>query len=264
MLFKKFSKVYVNGCSHTAGHRLMNKEVIDLYVEKYGVDRWENERDVNYPKRLKNYFKIDLIDDSECGSGSPRLIRRTYEYINRIGINEAKKTLFIFSLNAPSHRLEYYCKKIDDYLIVNVQYNDDGSFNYINVVDKFSLTDRKYNISFFQGEILEDVKTWLTKYHDPIIYMNKIHDENVGLFSFLELHNLEYFFGFDAGVPNRPFNENRKINVDNCQTIYEFVNKNNMTLHHELDENSEDFHPGYFGHLEYSKQLSNFLNNKLN
>ena len=81
---------------------------------------------------------------SICGSGAPRLVRETFDYIHNIGIENVKKTLFIFQINTPVHRLDYYCNEINNHLIVNVQYNNDGSFKYVNAVDSHSPNEKKY------------------------------------------------------------------------------------------------------------------------
>ncbi len=263
MKSRKFNNIYVNGCSHTAGHSLESKRVIESYVKKYNLEPWDNERDVNFPKHLKNHYKCELFDDSQCGSGAPRVVRRTWEYINNIGLDRAKKTLFILLFNTPAHRLEYYCKEINDYLIVNVQYDNNGNIKFFNVVEKYSSTDRKYEPEFFEGKITDDVRKWVEEYHDPLIYIDKIHNEIVGLFSYFEQHGIEYFYGFDTGDCTKPINYQRRINLNGCQTIYDYVNKYNLTLHHELENGENDYHPGYFGHLKFSEQLINFLNSKL-
>ncbi len=258
-----FNTIYTNGCSHTAGHRLGDLEIINSYVKKYNLIPWENERDINFPKRLKKHFNCELIDESQCGAGSPRVVRQTFEYISNNNLSQIKNTLFVLLFNIPFHRLEYYCKKINDYLIVNVQYNDDETFRYVNVAEKYSKTDRKYDSKFFEEEIVEDVKLWLTKYHDPMVYMKKITNEIQGLFSFFDLHNVNYFYGFDGGFHGpRYINKKRILNIDSCQTIYEYCDKHQLTLHHELEDNSNDFHPGYFGHLKFSEELIKFLNNE--
>jgi hypothetical protein len=262
MSWRKFDTVYVNGCSHTAGGGLYDDGTKELYKEIYNLS-WKTEREVNYPKLLSKYFDCNLVDDSRCGSGAPRLVRKTFEYIFNVGLEKAKKTLFIFQINTPVHRLEYYCSKIDDYLIVNVQYEDDGSFKYVTAVDSHSKNEWTNNPKFYEGEITENIKKQLTDYHNPLAYLDKIHNEVVGLFSYLEHHNIEYFFGFDTGNIMKPVNEKRRIDIEGDQTIIEYCSRKKLRICDETSNRSIDGHPGYFGNKEYADKLIEFLEEKL-
>ena len=262
MSWRKFDTIYVNGCSHTAGGGLYEDGAKKLYKEIYNLE-WKSEREVNYPRLLSNHFNCDLIDDSRCGSGAPRLVRKTFEYIFKMGLEKAKKTLFIFQINTPVHRLEYYCSKINDYLIVNVQYENDGSFKYVTAVDSHSKNEWINDPKFYEGEITENIKHQLKHYHDPLAYLDKIQNEVVGLFSYLELHGIEYFFGFDTGNIMKPVNEDRRIDIEGNQTIIEYCSRKKLRICDETNDRSIDGHPGYFGNKEYSEKLINFLEEKL-
>jgi len=262
MSWRKFDTIYVNGCSHTAGGGLYDDGTKELYEEIYGLT-WKTEREVNYPRLLSNHFNCDLVDESRCGSGAPRLVRKTFEYIFKVGLEKAKKTLFIFQINTPVHRLEYYCSKINDYLIVNVQYENDGSFKYVTAVDSHSKNEWINKPKFYEGEITENIKKQLTDYHNPLAYLDKIHNEVIGLFSYLEQHNIEYFFGFDTGNISKPVNEDRRINIEGFDTIIQYCYDKKLTIADETNGRSIDGHPGYFGNKEYSEKLIQFLEQKL-
>lgn len=262
MILKKFDTIYVNGCSHTAGGGLYEDTIKKYYAGEYNLS-WQTERDVNFPKYLKDHFNCDLVDESMCGSGAPRLIRATYDYIFRVGIENAKKTLFIFQINTPVHRLEFYCNEINNYLIVNVQYREDGSFEYVNAVDSHSPNETKYHRDYFKKTINKDMEFILSKYHEPFLYLKKIHNELIGLFSFLEMNNIEYFYGFDTGNCIHKLNEDRRIDIDSNQTIHEFASSNKMSLFDETNGHTIDGHPGYFAHKLFSQKLITFIENKL-
>ena len=262
MKYKNFDTIYVNGCSHTAGGGLYDNTIKKYYKENFGIS-WNNEREINYPKYLSDHFKCDLVDDSMCGSGAPRLVRTTFEYIMKVGIEKAKETLFIFNINTPIHRLDFYSNEINDYLIVNVQYNDDGSFQFVNAVDSHSINETKYPQDYFDKKIKPDMVYHLSNYHNPLLYLDKTHNEVVGLFSFLELNNIEYYFGFDTGYPDKPFNKLRELNVDGCKTIYEFITANKLSISDETNGFFGDGHPGYHGHKKYAESLIKFLEKKL-
>jgi hypothetical protein len=262
MNLKRFDTIYVHGCSHTAGGGLYEKYAKRKYKELFNLE-WETERDVNFPSYLGKHFDCKLIDKSMCGSGAPRLVRETFDYIFKVGIEKVKKTLFIFQINTPVHRLDYYCNEIENHLIVNVQYNDDGSFKYFNTVDSHSPNETKYGYDYFKEKINKDLEYHVKNYHDPFIYLQKIHNELWGLFSFLELNNIEYFFGFDTGNNIRPVNEERRINIDGVDTINKFTN--DIIKGRLMDElpDCNDGHPGYFGHKIFGEKLIDFLEQKL-
>jgi hypothetical protein len=262
MILRKFDTIYVNGCSHTAGGGLYENSVKEYYFKEYGI-KWGTEREVNFPKYLGDHFECNLVDESMCGSGAPRLVRATYDYIFKVGIEKAKKTLFIFQINTPVHRLEYYCNEINDYLIVNVQYKEDGSFDYVRAVDSHSPNETKYGYKFFEETINKDIEFMLSNYHEPFLYLQKIHNEIVGLFSFLERNNIEFFYGFDTGDCIRRINQDRKIDIDGDQTIHEFSVTNNMRLCDETNNHTIDTHPGYFAHKRFSEKLISFIEKKL-
>ena len=89
----------------------------------------------------------------------------------------AKKTLFLLQISDPIHRLDLYCNKIEDHLIVNVGYDDYGDIKYVSPKEKISPTDKKYEYEYFDGEITDELTTYVKNYHDPIVYTNKISGE---------------------------------------------------------------------------------------
>lgn len=261
MGFKKFSTIYTNGCSHTAGGGLYDQRIKTLYNDLHGI-KWESEREVTYPKRLSNHFNCKLVDDSTCGSGAPRLIRKTYEYITKYGIENAKKTLFILQINTSVGRLDYYCKKINDYVVVNFTYEDDGTLRHLNIVDNHSTTERKYGSEFFKGEIYEDISKHILNHYSFEDYNKQIQNQLLGLFSFFEKNNIEYYFGLDSGMFINYSNKNRRIDIEGFDTINKYTEAKNLIISEELDKSFIEGHPGYFGHKKFSEELINFIEEK--
>jgi hypothetical protein len=262
MSWRNFDTIYTNGCSTTAGGGLYFGHVINEYVDKYSISRWKNERDVSYPKYVSKHFDCELIDDSQCGSGAPRLIRTTYEFINKIGLEKAKKTLFLFQINNPFNRIDLYNRRIEDYVIVNIQYYDDFSHYFFNMVDKHSPNETKFPPPYFNDQF-DDVLFYLNNFHSPLKYNEKNHNDLIGLFGFLDLHGIEYFYGYDCGDGKRELlNENRRINVYNCETINRYSELNNMKIDDDLKPGT-DGHPGYFAHKKWAEGLCEFLEEKL-
>jgi hypothetical protein len=271
MGFNKFNTIYTNGCSHTAGGGLDSNNVKNLYKELHGIS-WGSERDVTYPKRLSNHFNCKLVDDSTCGSGAPRLIRKTYEYITKYGLENAKKTLFILQINTSVGRLDYYCKKINDYVIVNFTFENDGSLRLsktdsgvygINIVDSYSSNEQKYDCEFFKGEIYDHIQNDIINHYNFEGYDIQIQNQLLGLFSFFEKNGIEYYYGLDSGISINHSNINRRIDIDGFDTIHKYSISKKSTISEELNNLIGEGHPGYFGHKKFSEELIIFLEEKL-
>lgn len=266
MGLKDFNTIYINGCSHTAGGGLSEFMIKDKYKELYGIE-WVSERDVTYSKYVSDYFNLKRVDDSTQGSGSPRLIRKTFEHIEKNTIGDLRKTLFVLQINNSINRVEIYCKKINDYVVVNVVYNDDGSFKYFDVVENWSQTERKYELSYFENEIKDDISHILQNYHDPLAYQLKIQCDMIGLFSFFEKNEIEYVVLMDdrhyLGNFKNLYN-NRVVEIDGSFSAHEYTTQKNMRILDELPGVTQDCHPGYFGHKKYGEVLIKYLEEKYN
>jgi hypothetical protein len=265
-------RLYCNGSSLSAGGGLYEKGVRQKYKELYNVE-WGDEKDVTYPKYIADHFKMSLIHDAECGSGVPRLIRRTYDFIESIGIEEAQKTLFLFEITDPIHRVDMYCKEINDHIIVNVRYDDsdDGSLSDLSIVHSYSPNHSVHSNDIFKGEIKTKIKDYLDNFHDPIIYTNKFKGELIGLFSFLDKIGITYFYMFDNPTlknPHQIYDEldksHRLIIEDGVFTTSHFCHKHKLTIQDDTKGFSSDTHPGYFGYKKFSEIAINFLEVRLN
>lgn len=268
---EKLKKLYSNGSSLTAGGGLYELSIKNEYKKLYGVE-WELEKNVTYPKYVADHFNLELIHDAECGSGAPRLIRRTYEYIKKIGFDESRKTLFLFEITDPLHRVDLFSKKINDHVIVNVRYDEklDGSLSDLAIVDSYSPNYRKYRTDFFQDNLYDDVKNHLDNFHDPIVYTEKIKDEIIGLFCFLEKIGVEFYYMFEnetlkhyKELYQELDTKHRIIIEDGIYSSNHFCSKYKLTIKDELNGYSGDSHPGYFGYKKFSEKLITFLSDRL-
>jgi hypothetical protein len=269
MIWFKYDTIYVNGSSLTAGGGLGLKEIKKKYKELHNVE-YDNEKDVTYGKYVADYFACNFINDAKSGSGSPRLVRKTLDYIKRVGIDKSRKTLFIFEIQNPTFRIELYFDKIKDYLTVNLSYDgDENEITSIQVQDVLTSDGTYYNHDFFKNEITEEVKKHLEKYHNPIPYFEKIKYELVGLFSFLEENKIDYFCAFDQLGLQDDFTyfykkiKDKNIKIDNFRSVNDFCEYHGLSIKKELNNFTEDIHPGYFGNKLYGEKLIKFIEDKL-
>jgi hypothetical protein len=272
MKLKNIDTIYCNGSSLSAGGGLYNIGVKEIYKNSHGVE-WDNEKDVTYAKYISDYFGCKLVHDAQCGSGAPRLIRRTYEYIQKVGIENAKKTLFLFEITDPIHRVDMFCKEINDYIIVNVRYDDysDGRLSDLSVVYSYSPNDNPYSDNFFKGKIEGDVLRYIDNFHDPIVYSNRFQGDLVGLFTFLDKLGIQYYYMFDNTKLKNPFDEvyvdldlkHQLIIEDDVYTTSHFCHKHKLTIIDETHDYTEDTHPGYFGYKKFSEIAIDFIKSRL-
>jgi hypothetical protein len=270
MKWFKFNTIYVNGSSLSAGGGLELGDIKKRYKILHNVE-YENQKLVTYGKYVADHFGCEFINEAKSGSGSPRLIRKTYEYIENVGIDKARKTLFLFEIQDPTHRVDLYLEKIQSYVTVNVSY-DTQNINKITsiLVQPTTAADgTHYNQEFFKGEITDEIKNHLEKYHNPIDYCEKIDGDLAGLFSYLNECGITYFFMFDQITLQNKYlffykkMKDKTVVIDGCRSINDFCWKNELTIKHELNDFTRDVHPGYLGNKLYGEKLINFLEQKL-
>jgi hypothetical protein len=130
------------------------------------------------------------------------------------------------------------------------------------MVDKHSPNESQYKPPYFNDQF-DDVLYYLDNFHDPLKYNEKVHNDLIGLFSFFERHNIEYFYGYDCGDGDRKLlNLDRRVDIDGFETICRYSEVNKMTIEDETSPGT-DRHPGYFCHKIWGEKLSNFVKEKL-
>jgi hypothetical protein len=265
----RFNTIYANGSSLTAGGGLGESGVKKVYKDLYGVE-WGNQKDVTYPQYVANHFECDLVHDAQSGSGVPRLIRRTYEYIESVGLEQAKKTLFLFEITDPIHRIDMYCNEIQDYMVVNVGYKSDGSYEFVHSMEPTYYEGKKHNPDIFKGKMIDELKSHLEKYHDPIAFTNKFRGDLIGLFSFLNENNIEYFYMFNDSTLKLHYeklyddlDKKRNVIIDGFVSINQFCTFQDHNIKAETNNFTDDGHPGYFGHKLYSEKLIKNIEQRL-
>lgn len=266
---KNFNTIYSNGSSLTAGGGLGESGVKKVYKDLHEVE-WGNQKDVTYPQYVANHFECELVHDAQSGSGVPRLIRRTYEYIESVGLEEAKKTLFLFEITDPIHRIDMYCNEIQDYMIVNVGYKSDGSYEFVHSMESTYDGGKKHDPNIFNDKMSNEIKSHLEKYHDPIVFTNKFRGDLIGLFSFLNENNIEYFYMFNDSTLKLHYeklydglDKKRNIIIDGFVSINQFCTFQNHNIRSETNNFTPDGHPGYFGHKLYSEKLIKIIEQRV-
>lgn len=271
-MLKRFKRIYVNGCSLTAGSGLESNDVKRRYKELHNIE-YQHEKDLTYPKYLGEFFECPVVNDAKSGTGSPRLIRRTYEFIREIGIEEAKKTLFILQVNNAAHRVETFSNEIRDYLVINPKYNlKTGVLESVDVTDNWSGTDGMYgSIPGKYNEMNEYFNNHISKFHDPFVYENKIADEFIGLISFLESLKIEYYYLLEMTIIQSNYfdqiysklNKKRQLFLEGEHGISPFTTNRKLNINDDTNNVVSDTHPGILGHKLVGETLIKVLTEKL-
>ena len=269
MKWKNFDTVYANGSSLTAGGGINSNGNKEEYKRKYGIEI-DNEKDVTYPKYIADYFGCNLVHEAQSGGGPSRLVRMVYEYIKRVGMVSSNRTLFILEIPEPVHRIDMYFEKIESYAIVNVRYDDDNSeITSIQIQETTAPDGKFYDSKFLHTEFKDDVLNYLKRYHNPVVYTEKVVGEVTGLLSFLEENKFEYYYTFENTTYQNLFPtfyksiSHRNLKVEGLPSINKFCDLKNLTLNGELDGFTQDLHPGYFGNKLYAETAIPILEEKL-
>lgn len=258
--FSKYKFFYINGCSHTEGGGLEESDikensVIPIYEKKYGIT-WNNRKEVNYGKRLEEIINIKCINDAKSGAGVDRIVRTTYDFIFE---NWKHKDEFFIILEKPdSSRSDVFYNKTKKYYIVNSTPEKNRNFTFENATIEY------FNKKYITEQ--EDLKTFQNWFENHYSFEEKcLQDEKafLGLYSFCKLHSIKIFLmQSNDFIFNQCFDRNDIINFSNSKNIDSidvWSYKNKMTINDETNGQYVDFHPGYFGHIEYAKNLAKFI-----
>jgi hypothetical protein len=263
--FKQYRYFYVNGSSSSEGGGLEQSEiredsVMPIYKKIHGVE-WNTKSDVNFGKRLEQIIGIKCINESLSGGGVGRLVRTTYDFIFK---NWKEKDNFFIILEKPTPSIsEVFFNKNKSYYTVNSSYK--GNLDLKTRKLQFQSASREY----FNNDYLDDkkyqnvFKSWFDNHYD--LEERFLEDEKnfIGLYSFCKLHNIKVFLmNPNDFLFTDCFDIDDVIKFDNKNeicSIKEWSYRNKFTIFDEIKGYSIDTHPGYYGHIEYSKKLAKFL-----
>lgn len=263
----RFKELYTNGCSLMAGSGLDNHLIKHQYEMLYGVS-YKKTRDITFPSLISKHFSLELTDESMSGSGPEKLVRNVYNFLDKRKYKNLNDVFFLLEINMPTKRLDVYCKKYDKFLIVNVEYNDDGSLIDLNCVDSYSSEESTLNRDELRV-VGDELKYYISKYHNPFEYEIRVVHQVSSLLNYMESLGLQYLFVNEAGSVNayKDFFPNRDSILDNefyfsdgSKSISEFCEQNNLTLISEVGkETTLDSHPGYYGHRRMADEFIKYM-----
>jgi hypothetical protein len=260
--------LYATGCSHTASGGLWWPQSKQWYKENCNIS-YENELDVSYVKYLADSMNLKWINTAKSGTGAKRLLRKTWQYIREVGLEESKKTLFILQINNPLVRLDFYSKELERYLVVNCRYDSNNKIEWIESCDSHP-NPTKPRVYF--SETTEHLKNHLEKHYDLMGEYDKLGMEMIGLISFFELNKIDYFIeatdGFflqylsDSYFTNE-FIKKRIIQIDGHHALNLWAYANKKLIQDETNGFAGDNHAGLFAQKEWAEKLKMFIKTRI-
>ena len=264
MDFTNYKYFYVNGSSHVEGGgleemSLVKNSVIPFYEKKYNVT-WKTRKDVNFGTRLSEIINIKCINEAKCGGGPERVIRMTYEFIYN---NWRDRNNFFIILEKPSaDRFEFNYN--NEFYIGNSTHKTNSN------TTEFLFATRDYHNKLKYNDDKINQNLFLNYHNNFINYRENVKKFDfgfIGLYSFCKRNKIKIFLmmGNDFYFNDTyDFKDIIIFEENGLSDIFTFCKKNKLTITDETNGEYQDFHPGYFGHLEYAKELSKFLQKKEN
>lgn len=269
MDFLGYETFYVNGSSHSQGGGLEGPEIRDesvfpLYQKKWGVKEWGKRSELNFAARLSELIGIPHTNEAESGGGTERVVRMAYNWI--LENWDRRDKIFLILENPDPSRFEVYYRPFDEYFILNstINSNEDHAIftsavrKYYNESNEKSNEDKSLEYLFLK---------WFNNHANIKENWKKVERDFVGLYSFCKMNGIKIFPMTANSVTFRDcFDKNDIIKFGNDENNYDicsWAHNNHKTIRDELDDESIDMHPGYFGHKEYAELLKTFLEEKL-
>ena len=262
MDFSKYKLFYVNGSSNVVGGGLEEPEIRPdsfrpVYEKLYGVT-WKNREEVNFAKRLSDIIGVKHINDGECGGGSERVVRRSYEFLDKYW--HIKDKIFLILEKPHPDRCDVFYSKNKEYYIVNAK--KENNERYFHYATRRYYDDNKHKEDVLNQNVFND---WFNNHFDFEEAVKKDDYLFTGLYSFCKLNNVKIFLmGYNELYFPNCYDKKDIITFENDDrpcSVNGWCNDNNLTINGELKHDYKDSHPGYFGHMEYAKKLSKFLEN---
>ena len=285
---KQFNKLYFNGCSHTAGGGL---EVFPPECEQMGVYpikgyrelgldvNWKHCKEVAYPQRVSENLNINVVNEAKQGGSFSRMVRMFWEYISNHG---DKDTLFF--LEYPNGlRHEFWSTDLDDYVVVNTAQTTE----YLLDLDTPSFTggQRSYDSPKFLDDrdtVNPHLETYFKHLFNPdckthfnqelvLLYGMMLHCEQ----NKIPLIITDLTKMYD-NVNDKPFLKMMRKLLESrgwkyvkiIEHIQEWCKWKSLLIEDDLKglkahrnpdgtyKEYVDGHPGYYGHIEYGKFLT--------
>jgi len=268
-----FKKIFCFGTSLSCGGGFEwdsnDQKRNKLLEENYGYLKIRDQHKFSYPYHLQqlinklNNVKIKVENFAKSGYGNERICQSIYNLITTNEIDEETLLLVEFS---DFGRLQLYDNHFEKDFIVNYHFEDnteDLNFSNISLAYEY-FYDNKIERERLK-EIYNTISNFLDFYIDMKYVPNKISMNTFYLVSTLDNLNIPYIIVSDSmlldGLHNKLKNYNKlKVDYDigngkSTNILWEYIVEKQLSIKHETNKKYNDFHAGYRGNIEISKQI---------
>ena len=276
MNLNNYDTIYFNGCSFTegGGFEAGKTHVVSAYKKQYGFE-YKNEKEVCYPTIVQNLLPdVKVINEAKSGSGTERVIRKTWEYIFKHRLDKVKRTIFILELPGSVSRLDLFSNKEFKHLVGNLEFNNKGKVNDTQVVFDWiygPALDEEY-----RNKLRRIIKEYSEEFIHPELKEKQVAYSLFGLANFMLMHNIEFYFTGATGYTEYQLNLQYdyptfnvehilqlKIGNEYYNNIVRFAGETKTQICDEIGVDiTPDGHPGFQAHREWGEAIVDFLNNK--
>jgi hypothetical protein len=231
-----YKKLYINGCSFTAGNNLSEKEI--------------------WPYHLSKKLNLELINHSINGNSMQSIAYHSVNYLSTLDSNE---TLVVIGLTWPTRYMVslldsqvnvtpstfgredvLLSRRLHPYSIENLKkYGHEDYRNNLDVVEKFT--------DYYKSQI---------KNNSDQLHINQLlnhYTQIVYLQSFLKANKFNYtFINFGS------FNDNKQLEDSSNFPIFESIDKSKII---KLEDNKYNHEPTCHPTAEQCKEISNIVFN---
>jgi len=259
---QRIKTLYATGCSHTAGGGLDWPEAKEYY-KGFNIN-YNDSKEVSYVRYLADLLQVDWINTAKSGTGLKRLLRKTWEYINEVGLEKSKETFFLLQINNPLFRMDFWCSDLQRYLVVNTRWDNEGNLEWIESKDTHPIASKP--MEYFNHHT-EQIKDYIEHYYDLQGEYDKLGMQLIGLLSYFERNNIEYLIeGTDGYIVEYlkrfiPLYRKRLIEIDGESALNLWAFKKGMLVIDETQGKAKDNHAGFFAQREWGSKLYEFIKN---
>jgi hypothetical protein len=256
--------LYANGSSLLSGGGFepieLRTEIREKYKEK-GIELPDSQLECSFPYLLSKKLGLECINDSKSGSGVDRMIRTTFEWIEK---NEDKIGDTLFLLEPPvGIRLDFYIKEWNEYGIINAHKNNEGEYPFTLVKDWF--TDNELERIGWNTKYYESITKYFNNFYDEELFRKKEDYTLLFFVSYLNQKNIDYVITLPNIHDNFtekeimqviPNERNIDLFLDNCG-LWRYCEIKGWLIKDEVD--FDDNHIGFYGNQKISEKVFEFF-----
>lgn len=267
MSYRGYELFYVNGSSHSEGGGFIEDcidnnyktAVKDFYKTTYNIT-WKSVNDFVWPSVLANRLKIPVVNEAACGGGSDRVIRMSYEFLEK---NWNQRNQLFLLLELPSiSRQEIYYNPHKKYFIINDQFEQQGE----DIFYKFVSASYDYKTKMTDVTADNDLEFYHRQFHNKFEYVKNLERKIIGLYSFCKQHSISiklmtnlYKNGWTSYYSDFFQKEDIVSYNTNDYEVSSWCYAKKLTVADETKGTLNDGHPGYFGHQYYAEFIGRWL-----